>query len=1083
MENYESLKNENFQGKEKKEEKNFNEKIIKEKNIIKNKVFVKKIIKTEIPFDYQSLVVYKSFLRNNSDYTKDILYFYKNLSDNIFFVLPEYLKYKLQTKSILEIFLFSDISFFFKIFYYFVENKFCSEKILKIINKKITQKKNFVDLPIKEILENYQKEINEINKDELIKKSPFRDFMSFIPLELFCSEKKIFEPIFITILNLSYFLIYVILTLNKSKIKSCTPPKSLRNKIKAFEDYIKKNKENPKQDIKFLYNHTSIINIINSFLNLFSKLKNKTKNLIRKNENLIEIILNFCVYKYFLDMEKIQKIFNEKKEEQNINSRNSQEKILINFEKRFYTKINLIFKNFDKILTFKIIFMLMDLNKSNLSYIKIISKFNTFISLYSYNNIMCLLNVFDLSNLNLETTTKLIKKLFCSIPKCLEKKDYYKKIINCFFDLILIFKNRNNDEHSIGLKEFSLNIFNEIIITFCDDVEFSSFLFFKFFAKFFKIFGYEFKMVDYSSSNLFFIQKIIYIKNVELYITKEMIEYLSFLINNFSLVIKNKFQKYFEILDNSLIFQGLINIIFIFTKKNKKIEEIKIKTNNEEEEICEDYFTKIILDICSLLLENFESNNLVRLFYNFFNSEFLQEIFDVKNLSSSINSINYNFDFVEINKKKFIKIKINTLKDLYSNLLYYSSYDVSVEYLNVIENIFDFPNFSNIEFFLSFLEILSEKNFFEKKTFDFANILNEEKIFLLYSEKSNFNEKKKEENFSEKKLGEIKFLQENPLKNEIFDYNKIDNYSISQEDLYGLVYKINNFYLIVKNKIFQSFCSKAIFSQEFFLENQEQAFKFILMILNNIDDNEDKENQNAYTIENDIIEITINCLGFLIINCNKNSNLGKEGRNDKLINLILNNSEVILKKLKLLENKFETCTDIIEKIKIFSFNKKIFEEKNFENKTQEKDIKILNILENLENELKKIFDNSDSNFEKSFILYQTYNILNKEIYFLKLEKKKYFFDFIILEKLKILFDIYIGFLKNIDDYMWKISQKNILIFFELFFLTDEKNFEIFFNLIKNSIKNIKNIETNKIIDLKKETKKKSLKKKRKKFTK
>lgn len=1151
-----------------------------------------------IPFNIENLIYFKKFLDNENEYffEKDLKCFFSNFS---YIITNNFLnegeidnnefKKSIQSK-IYSLIVDIEIDKFLRIFLnsFFISKRkrnLNKNEFLKFINNLDDPEQRDFNLCSKE-------EISLDEKNIYIKKAPYKNFLSIVDKIDFLKDAKILEPVLITILNFFYYMIYFSLNLIKSPILSSIHPKLLKKKLfnfdKTFEKYefskqkiyrnLEENKkDNMEEEMKlffdfiyypnFLNENTdnqnfqeklknTILNVINFLLNFIQKIPKTSKKLIKSSQGILEILVNLLVYKNYLNHEKFERI---KIEKNNIKAVNH----LINFERKFSTKLISILNQFDKVLIFKTIIMLMDLNKMNNHFTKIISKFNSIIALKSFNNMMCLFNVFDLSNINLETTTKLVKKLFCSIPKFMIKKDYFKIVIDCFFDLIVILKNRDADEKLSGLKDFTINVFNEIILSFVDDLEFSRYLFYKFFNRFFRLFGYGinscYKKVDVLSSNT---QRINHNKNKNnknhynkiinhdyffqifprnkdnflIEIKSNMISYMDFLVKTFDFIIKTKFQTLFEFYENRLLFQALIEIISIFNK-NRLIEELdkELTTTEKNSKIVENDgsqnqhnsekdFIKTIYQICSLILENFETTYLAELFFNYYNSELLENVFDINLYTKNQENNNrrriknkiINYEFINHSEKNNSKIKeskiilkVNILESLYKNLLYYANYEATSVYIQIIENVFEIENFKTQAFMNSLLEILSQKNFFEKRNFSFSDILNEEKVILFYSQNNQF----------ETKVNDNKMHQEKNklLKLDLLKMDYSNNTAITEEETLDLIYKVNNFYLIIKNKFLQTFSKNIIASSEFLMENQEQAFKFILMILMNIPETDELNSPKPYDnkkfnfhndniniiLDEEIVELVINCLGFILIDLFNSQNEKQESKskssfisrnrqfkeetekkaslncNEKLKNLLFGNLEKLISKLNILSINFPICNDIIEKLKILCIQKKV-EEKNFlikdssvdnieninvnknRNSKQQKDLKILlDLLEKVEGEMKEIFtiENNNSNFEKSFILYRTYNLMNKEISLLKSGKMSMENPSLeILEKIKILFDIYIGFLKNIDEYLWKITQKNILMLFEmLFFFEDRKIFELFFNLINSTIKNIKNL--------------------------
>ncbi len=376
---------------------------------------------------------------------------------------------------------------------------------------------------------------DKINLDELneySKKAPFNLFKLHVEKEAFLKEAKLLEPVLIAIFHFAYYIIFFLLKLSKSPIVSSLYPKPLKNKLSDLDVLIKKyhnlnNKMDLEKDnyfkmildcfyiINIHHDHNKkvdfdmntieelqnqALNMINCLLIFFQRLPKKSKRVIRGSQGILEILVHLLVYKNYLDSEKTKnrklntyKICNNNDKNNDDNETliikakkiNDDEKI----EKNFAQKLISVLNNFDKITVFKTIIMMIDLNKSNKRYLRIITKLNTLVALKSYNNLMCLFNVFDLSNLNFDTTTKLVKKLFSAIPESIKKQTYFVKLIDCYWDLIIILKNRDTDEKLCGVKEFAINIFGEIINNFCDDLDFALYLFHKIFNRFFRLFG------------------------------------------------------------------------------------------------------------------------------------------------------------------------------------------------------------------------------------------------------------------------------------------------------------------------------------------------------------------------------------------------------------------------------------------------------------------------------------------------------------------------------------------------------------------------------------------------------------------
>lgn len=1098
--------------------------------------FLKYLCSDYIPFNIESLILYKKFLASDSleFFTKDFLSLCINLGENINKITIDklsqniyskgYENMQIYEKKIIDILLIFRIDLYFK-FYFSCLSK--GRKRDSQMNKnnnivKMLESHLGINFEYKNICNHLEYlKIREDQINEFSKIAPYSYFVNLITKESFLNDSKIIEPVLIMLLNLAYFIIYILIKILDSMVLSFVSPKSLKQKFQMIDDIFKiYNKHKEKKEINSDYNqklvfilsfikhiHSSsekeikqtILNIINSVFKFFNHLKHKTRILIRNNQTILEILINFLIYKNYFDSEFNNASITQQKTINNNFKLNSR-----CIENKFEKKTNSILKPFDKILIFKTIIMLLDLNKTNKSYVKIISKLNIFVSLYSYNNLMCLFKVFDLSNINLEIITKLIKKLFCSVPVSMKKKDYFRKVINCFYDLIIILKNRDKDEKLSGLKEFTLNIFNEIIISFSDYIDFSNYLFYKFFSRFFLIFGYKLStknnsiaekrtcITNNSQQKSVYFGKIKSFKNNKschiIKIDDKFSNYLDFLKTNFDITIKNKFQKLFEHLDNNLIFESLICIISSLIKKNNFNESLIHDNNFNKENLSVKYDERIdneeiknkMKSLCCLLLCNFEINNLAFLMFNYYNSEILSNIFDFENKTQVSNFI-YEFENNHNTTKKTFRILIKRtqINDLYKNLLYYSDFNTSVEYLYVLGNIFELNIFSSTDFLKAFLEILTENNFFESRNLSFNDIINEEKIFIHYSQANKIDSSDKSSQINKKP----------PIKLELLKLNYFDslNMNVSEDELNELIYKTNNFNLIIKNKIFEIFSNKLISSYELLLEVKEQAFKFILMILNNIPEknlknsdeleNEIENNQMDGNYDNEIIGIVVNCIGFFLSLASKTEKnqikIDKEEQNLKF--LIFLNADNLIEKLKILEPKHPDCSFIIEKIKILCLEKNAEKAKNNQKinsrisipndtpeKIEETNIsKISHILNKVEDELKNLLknDENNSNFEKSFILYRTVNLLNKETNVLKIEKIKIKnANLLILEKIKGLFDIYIEFIKNVDDYLWRIAQKNIIALFEIFFLFENKNnFELFFSIIATTIRNIKNL--------------------------
>ncbi len=182
--------------------------------------------------------------------------------------------------------------------------------------------------------------------------------------------------------------------------------------------------------------------------------------------------------------------------------------------------------------------------------------------------------------------------------------------------------------------------------------------------------------------------------------------------------------------------------------------------------------------------------------------------------------------------------------------------------------------------------------------------------------------------------------------------------------------------------------------------------------------------------DSEILELAINCLGFSIINY------------QELMNLLEENKNLIVKfyrLVKILENyeeEFEASKEIKTKILQILTLKEISEDKSInENKQSKEEDQLLTLVDvYLKNcNIQKFNDN----FEKSYSLFLIYNNL-------KVFKNKN----LSLKTIKLLFDILIENMKNIDSYLSEVSIKILSILVEF-----DVNFVL--NLLYERIKSIK----------------------------
>jgi hypothetical protein len=101
----------------------------------------------------------------------------------------------------------------------------------------------------------------------------------------------------------------------------------------------------------------------------------------------------------------------------------------------------------------------------------------------------------------------------------------------------------------------------------------------------------------------------------------------------------------------------------------------------------------------------------------------------------------------------------------------------------------------------------------------------------------------------------------------------------------------------------------------------------------------------------------------------------------------------------------------------------------------------------------ELFSNKNKNnnvFEKSFSLYKLNNFLSKH----KIANKT-----LSLNDINKVYELTISFIKNIDEYLWRIAQKSIISLFDINYKqNDQRQIDYFFNLLKETI--IKHIDSN-----------------------